>query len=390
MKTLWLVFGWISTESEISVITTCAAYRYIAQCGYDIVPIYIDKSWVWYHMPSFNGQVADVVNVLKSGTWMSPLTIKPWINGLQLSVKKARYQSDQTMLIDILFPIMHGNGGEDGSIQWVAQMCGVPVVGPDLFTAQWTMDKHKSKILLHQWWYPVCDYMVMTQEMLATLQVWDIMKQFGENVIVKPCTGGSSIGVSKCSWAEQLMKWLELALQFDQYVMIEPFLWWYIEVCCAVSLIDGEVRASLIEDPSRSGEVLSFDDKYSPTGWSFTGTARVPKIPAELDPATTDRIGSTCESIYRHFAMTGTPRIDFLINPQTQELVILEINSIPGNLSMHIWWASWVTPVQLMKSLINQAQLKQYHYEQTSVFNTSILEQCAQVGTSGGKKIWAK
>lgn len=388
MKTLWLIFGWVSTESEISVITTCAAYRYITQCGYTIVPLYIDKSGKRYHIPSFNGKVADIVATLKSGTWMFPVTIVPWTGGLHLEVQQAWYQSDKTLTIDVLFPIMHGNGWEDGSIQWIAQMCGVSIVWPDLFTAQWTMDKYKSKILLQQWWYPICDYMIVTKD--TVIDYHEISKKLGEHVIVKPCTWWSSIGVSKCSNAEQLQQGLELALQFDQYVMIESFLGGYIEVCCAVSSIDGQIRASLIEDPSRSGEVLSFDDKYSPTGWSFTGTTRVPKIPAELDQALTEKIRTTCESVYGHFLMTGTPRIDFLIHPETQEFVILEINSIPGNLSMHIWGASGVTPFQLMKSLIAQAELKKYHYEQASVFNTSILEQYAQIWASGGKKMGAK
>jgi D-alanine-D-alanine ligase-like ATP-grasp enzyme len=88
--------------------------------------------------------------------------------------------------------------------------------------------------------------------------------------------------------------------------------------------------------------------------------------------------------------MTGTPRIDFLINPTTQEFVIIEPNSIPGNLSMHIWWASWVTPVQLIRSLISQAELKEYHYEQASLFNTSILDQYAQLASGGSKKMWVK
>ncbi len=314
MKTLWLVFGWISTESEISVITTCAAYRYITQCGYDIVPIYIDKSGKWYHVPSFNGKISDFTHLLKSWKWLYPITIIPWIGGLKLKIKKNRYQSDMFINLDILFPIMHGNGWEDGSIQWLAQMCGASVVGPDLFTAQWTMDKLKVKLLLKHWWYPVCDYMILTNETYIWYDLENIFHTLWKQVVVKPCSGWSSIGVAKCSNLDQLRQWIEVALNLDQYIIIEPYLEWYLEVCCAVSLIDSKIQASLIEDPGRGGEVLDFDDKYSPTGGSFTGTARIPKIPAELDASTTKAIRSTCESIYSDLWMTGTPRIDFLIN----------------------------------------------------------------------------
>ena len=208
-----------------------------------------------------------------------------------------------------------------------------------------------------------------------------ILSELGTNLIVKPYNGGSSIGVTKCQDTDSLHDAIALAFTFGDQVIIEPFLTGRKELCCSVTSINHITTATLLEDPNHGSEVFSFDDKYKVDGGSFTGSVRTSRIPAQLDATITEKIRAHCITVFDFLHLHGVPRIDRLVNEQTGECVIIEINAIPGNLALHIRSASGVTPRVLLQSLIDQAQTDiRKNYEAGKTYATDILKDYAKLG----------
>ena len=237
--------------------------------------------------------------------------------------------------IDVAFPCMHGTNGEDGTIQGYLEMLGIPYVGCDILSSAVGMDKITMRRILKEAGLPSLDYTafysldyVKDEEKI----IKDIEEKLNYPVIVKAGNLGSSVGIKKAKDTATLKEAIEFAMQYSDRIMIEA-------------------RASVCEEPFGSDEILSYSDKYmsggKTKGGKVTGGAKNSgmasldrKIPADISEEMTNKIQDLAVKTFKHLGCTGVSRIDFMIDKDTDELYINEINTLPGALSFYLWEAT--------------------------------------------------
>lgn len=199
---------------------------------------------------------------------------------------------------------------------------------------------------------PLVKYLVFTKESYDAKKV---EQEIGYPLIVKPANLGSSIGISKVTSAEDLQNAVEVALYYDQHIMIETCVQNLMELNCSVSEVNGEIITTVVEQPIGSTEFLSFEEKYvSNDGGTMQGLKNRVKIPADIPEELAERIQNYCKTIYAGlFCKGGAPRVDFLYDKVSGALYVNEINTIPGALQMHLWDKSGYPVGALLQNLID-------------------------------------
>lgn len=258
---------------------------------------------------------------------------------------------DIEIKIDVIFPILHGKNGEDGTVQGLAKLLHARIVGPSLIAAAVTMNKDMTKRLLRDGGVPVVPWTAWrTSDEMPDFQV--IQKQLGaDKLFVKPNNAGSSVGVSKVADASEWEPALQMAAEHDDTVLIEKAL--------DVREIELAVLGNETPRVSIPGEILpgeefySYDDKYAETATSQT------KIPAELDEATSACLQKYALQAYRLVEGHGMARTDFFIDKNDGAIYLNEINAIPGftDISMYpkLWMHAGKSYGQLVDELISLA-----------------------------------
>lgn len=306
-----LVYGGQSSEHDVSVASARNVFAALDDTRYDISTCLIDRDGRWWLQDSIGDHHAGSPQLL-------PV----------LGQKKFVTLPDHKIVQpDVILPILHGKNGEDGTVQGLAELLGIPYAGPRLLGAALTMDKDVTKRLLRQAGIPVVDDMVwLTYEARPSYQ--DVTERLGGAVFVKPSRSGSSVGVSKVTDELSLEAALDMAAQHDDKVLIERAIMGR-EIEVAV-LGNRELRISAPGEIKPGAEFYDFDDKYNPT------SAATVQIPAELAPDTRERIIELTRRAYRATDGYGMARVDFFVTAE-DEVYVNEINSIPGftNISMY-------------------------------------------------------
>ncbi len=249
--------------------------------------------------------------------------------------------------IDVVFPLVHGTFGEDGTLQGLLELAALPYVGAGVLASAVSMDKALTKSLCCAAGLPVVDFVVLNRDHFDsdTLQL-----PFGFPVFVKPANLGSSVGISKAKNHEQLAKALELACRYDHKIVVEQGINGR-EFECAV--LGGSIaRASVPCEIHPSQEFYTYEDKY------VLDTARI-DLPAQLTPEQTARIQHLAVACFDAVGCEGMARVDFLFDKTTGEFFVNEINTIPGFTSISMfpkmWEYSGVSYPALLDELINLA-----------------------------------
>lgn len=356
-------FGGKSVEHEISIITMSQTVSAINKEKYDIIPIYISKKGVMYTGDALLDLYAykDIDNLLEK---CCKVTI---INDGE-NVKILKYPS--TLIgkniintIDIAFPIMHGTNGEDGTIAGYLNMLGLPFIGPDILASSIGMDKILMKKVLKESGLPVVDYIAFySMEYIKDEQKY--LSQIQENldfpVIVKPGNLGSSVGIRKAKDIDELEEAIDFAMEFSDRIIVEKAITNLKEINCSVIGNLAETEASVCEEPIFSDEILSYTDKYiggekSKSGlkteaFSKLGSCKLSgkkgmansdkKLPADISEEKRKEIQNLAKETFKVLGCSGISRIDFLMDKETEEVYVNEINTIPGALSYYLWEAS--------------------------------------------------
>ena len=250
---------------------------------------------------------------------------------------------------DVLLPILHGKNGEDGTVQGLAELLGIPCAGPSLLGAALTMDKDLTKRLLRQANVPVVDDIVcITRQKRPSYD--DVVLKLGGVVFVKPSRSGSSVGVSKVVDETSFTSALDEAAKHDSKVLIERAVnGREIEIA---ALGNGDVRISTPGEIIPGAEFYDYDDKYNP------GSSSTVQIPAELGPELTDELKRNAALAYDACGGHGMARIDFFVT-NDGSYYLNEINSIPGftNISMYpkMWRHDGIAYPDLVARLIELA-----------------------------------
>lgn len=389
---LAVMFGGKSTEHEISIISAIQAIGSINKEKYEVIPVYITKNNEFYVGEKI-GKISSYTNIPKLLKESQRVIFVS--NGHGADIVKYPFKVFGNGIyntIDIAFPIVHGTNVEDGNLQGYLHTLGITYVGCDVLSSAVGMDKYVMKTILKDNEIPVLDCVVATsleydenQEQLAE----KLENKIGYPLIVKPINLGSSVGISKASDRAELLESLETAFTFSQRVIAEKAVQNLKEINCAV-LGDFEyAESSECEEPVNSDDILSFEDKYIGGGkdGGSKGMATLKrKIPADITDEQRSFIRELAVKAFKCLGCSGVSRIDFMMNTETGQIWLNEINTIPGSLSFYLWEPIGVKYTKLLDRMIELALKRER--EQTNLtysFESNVLAGVNLGGSKGSK-----
>ncbi|MBO5349444.1 MAG: D-alanine--D-alanine ligase [Clostridia bacterium] len=386
-------FGGNSVEHEVSIITALQAIENIDRNKYDIIPIYITKENKMY-CGNFIGDITQYKNIENLLHISSQVTLAQRDNKvILLKCNKKFYESSVYDYIDIAFPIVHGTNVEDGTLQGYLKMFNIPYVGSDVISSACGMDKYVCKCLLKDNDIPVLDCKCFTlkdyNENLENI-INTVEKEFPYPVIVKPVNLGSSVGIQIAKNQEELNDAIEDAFTYSKKILIEKAIKNLREINCSVVGDYEFAEASECEEPIKTDEILSFNDKYISGGKKFGGNksmnAGVLKLPADISLDVKQTIQELSVKTFKVLGCSGVIRIDFMIDQDTNLIYVNEVNTIPGSLSFHLWKATNLKYAELLDKLIDLS-LKRNREDKniTYSFDSNILSGYSLNGLKGTK-----
>lgn len=360
MKTnIGVFFGGRSTEHEISVISASQAMHAINRDKYDVTPIYISKQGKWY-----TGEALfDVANYRDIPSLLSRCTevyMRPVFDDYNLyKSKKPLFGSSVLTRLDVVIPVLHGSNGEDGIFEGVLESTGIPFAGCNTLSSANGMDKITMKMILQACGVPVVDYVWFTDKQWFAQKdalLAEIEGKIGYPVIVKPANLGSSVGIGRAINREQLIEKVNDAEKYSTRIIVEHMVEDLQEINCSVLGDCDEYQPSVCEEPIKSGEILSYEDKYMGGTKGTEGMqASQKRIPADLPDEETKKIQFLACETFRVLSCHGVSRVDVIVDRKTREIYVNEINTIPGSLSFYLWEATGIAFDKLMDKLVQLA-----------------------------------
>ena len=393
-------FGGKSVEHEVSIITALQAIENMNKEKYDVIPIYIAKDNKMYCGNGIGDikRYTNLKELLKNSTQVTLVQ-----RGEKVAIirsDKKFYEKEVYDYIDIAFPIVHGTNVEDGTIQGYLKMFNIPFVGCDVISSAIGMDKYVCKCVLKENGLPVLDCKCFSKKAYHDNDkkvIEEIENAIPYPVIVKPINLGSSVGISIANDQEELQEAIEEAFTYAKKILVERAIKNLKEVNCSVLGDYEETMASECEEPIKTDEILSYQDKYISGGKKMGGklegsktsmNAGVLKLPADISKETKEKIQDLAKSVFHILGCTGVIRIDFMIDQDLDKIYVNEVNTIPGCLSFHLWRETNVSYTDLIDKLI-EISLKRNREEEeiTYSFETNILVGYNLNGSKGVKNI---
>lgn len=387
-----VMFGGRTVEHEVSVVTGLQIVENIDKSKYDVTPIYVSKEGDWYtgeklfnikNFKDLNNLIADLRKVfLPPVPSMNSLYFYPFKTGL---FKKEA----ESLKIDVIFPAFHGMHGEDGTMQGLFEIAGIPYVGSGVTGSAVGMDKIIMKDIFKANNIPIVNYTWFLRKDYDKNKdrvVAEIESKIGYPMFVKPANLGSSIGISKARDREGLINAIEVAIRFDRKVIVEQGVENPIEINCSVMGFDDELTPSVCEQPVTWQEFLSFEDKYMSGNSSKGMKSATRKVPAPLPEEKSDEVKDLACKVFKVLDCSGISRIDFLLEKDTMKVYVNEINTLPGSFSFYLWEAAGVSFKDLIDKLI-QIALKRHeeHSRNMYSFDTGLLLKASSGSVKGGK-----
>ncbi len=345
---LGVIFGGMSTEHDISIVSGSSVLKNLNKEKYDITPIYIDENGEWYNYEKDLNEI----EILKVGEQPTEL-------------KKLENPMEALKDMDVVFPVLHGLYGEDGTIQGLFELLKVPYVGCRVLGSCVCMDKVYTKIILEKAGINQAKYVYVRKfndkyvlvdeqfnEKVLDLDetAREVEKVVGLPAFVKPSNSGSSVGINKAKTIDELKDAIEYASKFDNKILVEENINGR-EVECAV-IGNEEVDASCVGEILPAEDFYSFDAKYK------NSESRV-VIPAELDKEISESIRKTAIKAFKAVDGKGLSRVDFFVERETNKIYLNEINTMPGftTISMYpqLWGECGKTYSELLDELIKNA-----------------------------------
>ncbi|MEX5632285.1 D-alanine--D-alanine ligase family protein [Parafrankia sp. FMc2] len=332
---LVLLFGGRSTEHAISCVSAGGVLRALDRSRYDVIPVGIDTEGRWVVVPddspTLTAAGADLPTV--DATAGLGVTLPPDPTTARLLVRDPVATLRDLGPIDVVFPLLHGPFGEDGTIQGLLEMSGLPYVGSGVFASAAAMDKHHMKRILASAGLPVGPYSVLRPEQRLTEEDRD---RLGLPVFVKPARGGSSIGISRVdAWAD-LDTALKAARASDPKVLVEAAVGGREIECGVLDRLDGsgpEASAPAEVVVTSSAGFYDFEAKYVSDGARFD-------VPAALPAAMSEQVRATAVAAFEALDCAGLARVDMFVTPAGQ-IVLNEVNTMPGFTPMSMFPRMW-------------------------------------------------
>jgi D-alanine-D-alanine ligase len=342
---LVVLFGGQSAEHEVSCVTAASVLDAVDRDRYDVVPIGITPEGRWVEAGDAMGVLASGARaMLPSGAPVDPLPV---------------VSSAASTDVTVVFPLLHGPMGEDGTVQGLLELAGVPYVGTGVLGSALAMDKAKAKDAIAAAGIPSARAVVRRDGLIEDDLDVLVGDELGWPVFVKPSNMGSSVGVSKVKTPSDLRAAVDAALAYDEWVLIEEAVVGR-EVECAV-LGDLDPKASVIGEIKPKAEFYDYDDKYSGDGAELV-------IPADLPPAVSDEARALAVRAFQAVRAEGFARVDFFYEESGRGLLLNEVNTIPGftpySMYPQLWAATGLPYAELIDELVRLALAR--HERRTS------------------------
>jgi D-alanine-D-alanine ligase len=370
-----ILFGGRSGEHEVSLISAASVISALDPEKYEAVPIGITKDGRWLAGTAAHKMLPPALSeVLQTGERVM-LSADPNVAAL-VPVNNSHQNA---LHVDVVFPVLHGTYGEDGTVQGLLDLAGLPYVGSGVLGSAVGMDKDMQKRLFLQAKLPVGEFLAVRRaewEKSRHKVLREICKKFRFPVFVKPATLGSSVGMTKVHDAKELADAMDLAAEFAQKIMVER------------AIRGREIEVSVLgnEDPKASvpGEIVPHREFYDYAAKYLEEGTRL-LIPAKLTRAQVKRFQDYAVRAFRALECLGMARVDFFLEQRTGRILLNEINTIPGftSISMYpkLWEASGLPYCELLTRLIELAlaqhrekQRTKYSIELPSGASTAALE----------------
>ena len=331
---------------------------------YEVIPVYITKQGKWYTGEALTdvSRFRDMKGLLDSCT---EVYMNPEYGDYNIYRRHKPLLSSAVLTqADVAIPVLHGSNGEDGTFEGLLDTIGIPYAGCDTLASANGMDKITMKMILRECDIPVVDYVWFTDkewfsrrdELIAAIE-----GKLGYPVIVKPANLGSSVGIGRATDRAQLPERVEDAARYSTRIIVEDMVENLKEINCSVLGDCDDYQTSVLEEPIKSGEILSYQDKYMGGSRGSKGAgskgmqASQKRFPADLSPEMTKEIQRLAGETFRVLSCHGVSRVDVMVNADTDEIFVNEINTIPGSLSFYLWEASGIPFDKLMDRLVSLA-----------------------------------
>ncbi len=350
-----ILFGGRSAEHEISLQSAKNVIEALDKAKYDATLIGIDKEGKWHSFQDsaflLNETNPKLIKLNQSsqtevavalGTSERPL--------VPVSSKKPHSMMQEPMGVDVIFPVLHGTFGEDGTVQGLLKLAGIPFVGADVLGSAVGMDKDVMKRLLRDAGLPIADFLTFRRFERSEISYDKVKERLGEPFFIKPANLGSSVGISKVSDKSTFEKGIETAFFYDNKIVIEE------------NITGREIEVGVLgnEHPIASipGEVIPHHDFYSYEAKYIDADGAGLKIPAEISDAVAAELKMMAVKVFKTLECEGLGRVDFFL-VDGKKILVNEINTIPGftKISMYprLWQASGIPYAELIDRLLQLA-----------------------------------
>jgi len=342
---LGIIFGGISTEHDVSIVSGTSVIKNLNKDKYELYPIYIDKQGNWYEY-EYEEKIYKVGEKIEAN-------------------KRIENICEYLKKLNVVFPVLHGLGGEDGSLQGMLELLKIPYIGSKILGSSICMDKAYAKIIFEKANILQADYVYIKRDKdeyiyvekdftEETFYIYDIVQKINERLdfpmFVKPSNSGSSVGINKVNNIEELKEAIEHASLFDNKILIEENINGR-EIECAV-LGNEKIETSVLGEILAADKFYSFDAKYN-------NIESKTIMPAELSEELSNKIRELAKKAYKAADCKGLARVDFFVDDKQEKIYINEINTLPGftQISMYpkLWEKTGLSYAELLDKLIELA-----------------------------------
>jgi len=364
-KKVGIIFGGKSAEHEVSLQSAKNIVDAIDRTAYDVVLIGIDKQGKW-HINEESSYLLHAENpkLIELNKSNNPVELIPGDTGGELIHAESATSLGQ---LDVVFPIVHGTLGEDGSLQGMMRLANLPFVGTDVLGSALCMDKDIAKKLLKLANIQVAKGLTFRRAQMDSIDFSRVAEELGTPMFIKPANQGSSVGVSKVSTKEEFDKAIREAFDFDHKLIIEE------------AIVGREIECSILgnEEPIASlpGEILPQTEFYSYDSKYIDEKGAELEIPADLPEETTKRIQEIAIKAFQTLECEGLARVDVFLT-EAGDIYVNEINTLPGftTISMYpkLWEVSGISYSELINRLI---ELAIDRHEQDQLLKSSVWDE---------------
>jgi len=346
-----ILFGGRSAEHEVSLVSAASVMKNLDTKKYDVVPIGISKTGEWLVGPQAHKTLTSGTSIPKK--LRASLVPEPQNNKLVVLNNKSGIKN-KGLGIDVIFPVLHGTLGEDGTIQGLLELAGISYVGAGVLGSAVGMDKIVQKMIFQANALPTPAFVYFTAHLWAKngpKMALECSKRLKLPLFVKPANLGSSVSISKAHNYKELIQAIKLDFKYDRRVIVEKSIEKPLEIECSVLGNDNPKASKL-------GQIISSNEFYDYNAKYVDGQSRA-IIPAPLPKKLTTEIQTLAIAAFKALDLAGMARVDFLIESKTHKIYLNEVNTIPGftSISMFpkLWEASGLSYSKLLDELIKLA-----------------------------------